>query len=133
MHDTGKVLAGLAIFVLLVTSPLWMNALSSEGPERPDLTLPPNGAAECVRDVEFMRASHMDLLNTWRDEVVRHDERWEMVKMDGVERRLAKSLTGTCLDCHSNKDEFCDTCHTYAAVSPTCWTCHVVPKEAQHG
>jgi hypothetical protein len=133
MHDTGKVLAGLAVFAVLVTSPLWMNALSGEGPERPELTLPPNGAAECVRDVELMRASHMDLLNTWRDDVVRHDERWETVELGGVERRLSKSLTGTCLDCHSNKDEFCDRCHTYTAVSPTCWTCHVVPGEATNG
>ena len=28
------------------------------------------------------------------------------------------SLSNTCLDCHSNKAEFCDNCHTYASVKP---------------
>ena len=28
------------------------------------------------------------------------------------------SLTRTCMDCHSNKAEFCDRCHNYLAVRP---------------
>jgi hypothetical protein len=41
------------------------------------------------------------------------------------------SLTGTCLTgCHTNKAEFCDRCHNYAAVSVYCWDCHVDPKLA---
>jgi hypothetical protein len=40
------------------------------------------------------------------------------------------SLSNTCLDCHSNKAEFCDRCHNYASVSPYCWDCHIDnPKE----
>ena len=27
------------------------------------------------------------------------------------------SLSNTCLDCHSNKAEFCDRCHNYASVT----------------
>jgi hypothetical protein len=41
------------------------------------------------------------------------------------------SLTGTCLDCHSDKEKFCDACHTYSAVDPYCWDCHVIPEEAK--
>jgi hypothetical protein len=130
MYDAGKIIVGLAIFLVLVTSPLWFNALSDAEPTVPELKMPPNGAANCVKDREWMRASHMDLLNEWRDDVVREDDRWYTFTVGGEEKNVAKSLTLTCLDCHSNKADFCDTCHTYMAVSPYCWDCHVVPKEA---
>jgi hypothetical protein len=39
------------------------------------------------------------------------------------------SLSRTCMDCHSNKADFCDRCHDYLAVNPYCWDCHVEPKE----
>ena len=35
-----------------------------------------------------------------------------------------------CMKCHTNKEKFCDECHTYAAVKPYCWDCHIQPKEA---
>jgi hypothetical protein len=41
------------------------------------------------------------------------------------------SLSQGCLGCHSNKEQFCDTCHNYAGVKPNCWSCHNVPKEAK--
>ena len=34
------------------------------------------------------------------------------------------SLTRGCLDCHSNKAEFCDRCHASAGVTPKCFDCH---------
>jgi len=39
------------------------------------------------------------------------------------------SLQNTCMECHSNKSKFCDQCHTYAAVNPFCWECHIQPEE----
>ena len=30
---------------------------------------------------------------------------------------------------HESKQDFCDSCHTYAGVSPNCWDCHNVPEE----
>jgi hypothetical protein len=74
-----------------------------------------------------MRADHMTLLNEWRDLVVRENQR-TYTATDGTEYEM--SLTKTCLDCHSNKEEFCDKCHTYADVSPYCWDCHVESMEA---
>jgi len=68
----------------------------------------------------------MDLLNQWRDQVVRQGSRY-MVGPRGA--RLEKSLTNSCLDCHSNKENFCDRCHNYMAVSPYCFNCHLTPKE----
>lgn len=129
MYDFGKVIAGLLIFLALATSPLWINAISEEGPAAPEIKSPPNGAKECVADTDYMRSSHMDLLNNWRDDVVRRDDRWYNFDLDGVETTVRKSLTETCLSCHSNKTEFCDACHAYTAVDPYCWDCHVIPKE----
>ena len=30
----------------------------------------------------------------------------------------------------NTSDQFCVSCHTYAAVKPTCWSCHVGPEGA---
>jgi hypothetical protein len=128
MYDAGKIVAGLAVFVVLATSPLWYNALSAESPARPELVGPPNGAVECVESKEYMSANHMDLLDQWRDRVVRDDVRTYTSEMSGKDYEM--SLSNTCMDCHSNKSQFCDSCHTYAAVQPYCWDCHVEPREA---
>ena len=127
MYDAGKIVAGLAVFAVLATSPLWMNAISAESPERPEIVGPPNGAVECVESREYMAANHMDLLDVWRDRVVRDDERNYTSELSG--KTYEMSLSNTCMDCHSNKSQFCDSCHTYAAVQPYCWTCHVDPRE----
>ena len=69
-----------------------------------------------------MRNSHMQLLVDWREQVVRDNQR-QFTSYTG--KVYEKSLTRTCLQCHTNKAEFCDRCHRYAAVSgPYCWDCH---------
>ncbi len=129
MYDTGKIVGGLAVFVVLATSPLWYNALSAAPPDRPKLQLPTNGSTECVEATEYMRANHMDLLDTWRDTVVREDVRSYTSGLSG--KSYTMSLSDTCLECHSNKAQFCDACHTYSAVTPYCWDCHVIPEGGQ--
>lgn len=128
MYNAGKIIGGLVIFGVLMTSPLWYNALTAAPTDAPKLDPPPNGSTRCVESKEYMRANHMDLLNEWRDEVVRKGERDYASTVDG--RSFEMSLSRTCMDCHSNKAEFCDRCHTFLAVSPYCWDCHVEPKEA---
>jgi hypothetical protein len=127
MHDVGKIAGGLVVFLVLATSPLWYNALSASTPAVPELGQPPNGSQQCVESKEYMRAFHMDLLNQWRDDVVRNGERDYTSSLFGSTYDM--SLSRTCMDCHSNKAEFCDRCHTYLAVSPYCWDCHVEPRE----
>ena len=68
----------------------------------------------------------MQLLDEWRDEVVRDGER-QMQVVNGKE--YEKSLMNACMQCHADKKKFCDECHVYAAVKPYCWDCHYVPKE----
>ena len=80
---------------------------------------------QCVLPLEEQRDRHKELLNDWKQSVVREGDSI-YVASDGEEYNM--SLTGTCLDCHSNKAEFCDQCHSYAAVIPTCWNCHKLPE-----
>ena len=129
MFDSGKVIAGLIVFLILVTAPLWYGAISGRGGEVPELVLPVElEGQDCIRDTEYMRASHMDLLNQWRDDVVRKGERVYEAP-DG--RRYVMSLQNTCMSCHYNKTEFCDRCHDYMSVEPYCWQCHVEPQERE--
>ncbi len=125
MYDAGKIVPGLILFLGLVTFPMWYGVASGAPAGRPDLVV---GTEEkrCVESTEFMRASHMVLLESWRDQGVREGET-EYVSADGKRHEI--SLTGNCLSCHTNKAEFCDRCHEYTQVKPVCWDCHLAPKE----
>ncbi len=124
MHDTGKILAGLVIFLGLATSPLWYNAASGKGHECPQPVLPAH-EKQCVEGTEYMKANHMDLLNQWRDQVVREGAR-EYIASDG--KKYDISLSRTCMKCHTSRKDFCTACHDYAGVKPYCWSCHVEPE-----
>ncbi len=128
MYDSRKIIPALAIFVALITSPMW---LSHGRPAAPDLKIDTPAIRKlaerrCVEPAEYMKANHMQLVDSWKDEVVRHGKR-EYTAGDG--RVYEMSLSRTCLHCHSNKERFCDRCHEYQGVKPDCWSCHVVPKE----
>lgn len=129
MNDKGKIIVGIVIFLIIFTFPFWYS-MGKEG-KAPELVLTPKAkeAKVCVRDTEWMAANHMALLDLWRDTVVRKNER---VYVNEQGKEFMMSLSNTCLDCHSNKAEFCDRCHDYASVSPYCWDCHIDnPKEAK--
>jgi hypothetical protein len=123
MYDAKYVIPGIIVFVVLFTSPFWMN-FTSASYARPDVKLPA-GEKECVEPVEFIRAEHMVLLNSWRDKALREGERTYTSSTGKV---YEASLQNTCMSCHANKQEFCDKCHTANAVEPYCWDCHVEPK-----
>ena len=130
MNDKGKIIAGIVIFFIVATSPFWFNMFKAKGPA-PELVLTPKAKAaeKCVRETAFMTANHMQLLDEWRDTVVRKAERI-YVNAEGKEFNM--SLSNTCLDCHSNTAEFCDRCHQYASIEPYCWDCHIDnPKETK--
>ena len=127
MHDAGKVITGLVIFLGLVAAPLLYNLGSGQAGYIPDLEKA-TGGEQCVRDSAYMTTHHMDLLDEWRDQVVRKGERFE-TGSDG--NRYERSLTNTCLGCHKSREKFCDRCHTYLGVEPYCWDCHIVPEEVR--
>lgn len=125
MYNKGFIISGLIIFVLFVTFPVWFNHLDAGPMPKPEL--PPGGEKQCVAPAAEMRDTHMQLLNEWRDDVLRNSDR-VAVTVDG--KQFRKGLQTACMQCHSNKEKFCDSCHDYAAVQPTCWDCHLTPVEA---
>lgn len=129
MNDRNKIITGLVVFFVLVTFPFWYN-LGKAAPV-PELKLSEKAKAAkvCVEPKEFMKSEHMQILDVWRDAVVRNADRLYL-SSSGKEYNMSLS-TGeeSCMGCHSNKAEFCDKCHNYASVDPYCWDCHIEPKE----
>jgi hypothetical protein len=78
----------------------------------------------CVRPTPFMRRNHMELILHQRDVTVH----------TGV--RSTKYGLDDCVACHvsysadskpvpiNGEDQFCDSCHEYAAVEINCFECH---------
>jgi hypothetical protein len=125
MHDAGKVIFGLVIFLAIVALPAWQQALTGELGGPPDLKIESKSPV-CVAETAFMRSLHMDLLNDWRDEAVRDGDR-TYVGLEGVE--YEKSIGATCLgSCHTSQEEFCDRCHDYVGAEVYCWGCHAEQK-----
>ena len=127
MRERTVIIGALALFLVILTAPVWYARAAGVTARPPDLTRPETEKA-CVMPVGYMRTSHMDLLMTWRDDVVRRHDR-TFRSPDG--KTYTKSLTGTCLRCHTKRAEFCDRCHTFANVTPYCWDCHVDPASIQ--
>ena len=88
------------------------------------------GMKTCVAPTMDMRRNHMEYLKHQRDEVVHKGD------------RTSKFALAECVSCHASKDkkghavpvnakdQFCDSCHDYAAVNITCFQCHrKVPEE----
>lgn len=79
---------------------------------------------KCVEPTDVMRKEHMNMILHQRDETVHN----------GI--RGAKHSLKDCIDCHAGYDEknqpipinaegqFCESCHTYTAVSMDCFGCH---------
>lgn len=159
MYDKLKILPFLIIGVCLFLSPMWYDNIFGKGTKAPEPVLTPKAkeAGQCVAPKAYIKAWHMQLLDAWRQEVVRDDQRyfntnenlwWDyslspklledwrrFVSNSDVQapgkagKTYYKSLQQTCMNCHSNKTEFCDQCHNYMGVNPYCWDCHIAPKE----
>lgn len=135
LYDGGKIFVGLIIFVAIAAFPFFNNIGKVSAKPEPKIDTPEiqrlekeTGKKQCVESKAFMRSEHMQLLNNWRDSVVRDGNRIYM----GVGSKLFDmSLQKTCMKCHSNKKKFCDECHNYVAVKPYCWDCHIAPKEKE--
>jgi hypothetical protein len=120
MHDSGKILTGLAVFLAIVTSPFWYQTVKGAEAAPPELTVGSESAG-CIEPGTYMRSLHMDLLDRWRGESVRTSD-VTYIASDGKE--YEKSLNGTCMGCHTSQAEFCDRCHDYVGADPHCWDCH---------
>lgn len=125
MYNANKIITGLVIFAILLAFPIWNNVASGKSSYVPEPKIVTD-EKQCVEPKQYMKDTHMQLLEEWRQSVVRDGTRM-YVASDG--KKYDISLTNTCMKCHSNKKEFCDQCHNYAGVSPNCWDCHNAPEE----
>jgi hypothetical protein len=133
IYNANKIIPALLVFLGLVTFPLWYNMGKAAPAPEPKIDTPAiqrMAQKQCILPKDEMRTGHMQLLNDWRTEVVRNGKKI-YVAYDG--KKYDMSLQNECMKCHSNKEEFCDKCHTYAGLAadstPYCWTCHIAPKE----
>lgn len=129
MYNGGKIIAGLVVFLAIFLFPFYYNFGKANAKPEPKLNTPviqQLTEKKCVESRDFMRKEHMQLLNDWRDSVVRDGNR---IYVNAEGKKFTMSLQNTCLNCHSNKKEFCDSCHNYMAVKPYCFSCHIQPKE----
>jgi hypothetical protein len=124
VSDRPTILAGLAVFLAAASFPFWYNAATARTSAGPALELPPG--KQCVAPVDYMKAYHMRLLDSWRDQAVRTGVR-QYTSPSGKTYDI--SLTGTCLgQCHQDRAKFCDRCHSYMGVQAAyCWSCHNSP------
>jgi hypothetical protein len=128
LHDGKKIILGLLIFLGLATFPAWYLVAHGGHGDVPELAKPVSGD-RCVESKDFMRAHHMQLLDGWRDAVVREGRR-TYTSRDFPGRTYEMSLTKTCLRCHADREKFCDRCHATLSVAPSCWECHDAPRMA---
>lgn len=129
MYINGKIIAGLLVFIAIVSFPFVYSMGTNIVKPEPKIDTPviqQMAVKQCVEPRAFMRAEHMQLLNDWRDSVVRDGNR---VYVGSGGKQYNMSLQNTCMHCHSNKKEFCDNCHNFMSVKPYCWDCHIAPKE----
>lgn len=126
-RDAWKVVIGVVIFLGFFTFPIWYNlALGQQDWNEP--TIAAGAGSECIMERSKIRVEHMELLDDWRDEAVREAHRFRP-NVQGTHRN--KSLTKTCMGCHTDREEFCGRCHTFVGVEGElfsevyCWDCHV--------
>ncbi|MCB7038770.1 sulfate reduction electron transfer complex DsrMKJOP subunit DsrJ [Eggerthella sinensis] len=124
MYKGKHIILFVGLFILLVAAPLIVNFGNASAAPEPNVDTPAINALdkkECVESAEYMRSSHMQLLDSWRNDVVR-DGATEYTGANGQVYEI--SLDDTCLACHTNREEFCDSCHEYSSVELYCWDCH---------
>lgn len=123
MYNAKVVTIGIIILLLVFSSPFWASWIGMD--YKSSGVVLPQGELSCIESTEFMRANHMRLLDEWRDQALRKEDRCYVSDLDG--KRWEISLQNTCMKCHANYESFCQRCHVANSVHPYCWTCHVTP------
>jgi len=156
MYKGSKIIASLIIFVAFLTFPFFYNmGKVNAGPENLSASISQLAGKQCVEPAEYMRANHMQLLSKWRNSDVR-DGKTVYINSQGEKSDISLQ---SCVECHATQatanpvgasnpvgvskpvgvsnpalntssDQFCVSCHNYAAVKPTCWSCHSGPEGA---
>lgn len=119
----------LRMMLVLLTVVLLGNTIVLADVPKP--VIPKGNAEKCVLPKEEMRVDHMKYILHQRDETMHRGIRTKKFSLKG------------CIDCHTVKDDagkivsykdkkhFCNSCHTYAAVSIDCFECHASTPTAK--
>lgn len=109
------VLMGVAVITAILGAPAYAGDL---------LPLVPKASGTCVEDPGVMRRNHMDFLAHQRDATLREGIRGTKHSLkECISCHVQKGQDGTMLPVNA-EGQFCQTCHTYAAVSVDCFQCH---------
>ncbi len=114
-------LAGLLVTLLALVAGSGLG-MAGDGARSTIAPVPAKGRGDkCVADTSFMRRYHISVLIHLRDYTVH----------DGI--RTKQFSLNECIDCHagaktgsvaSAREDFCQSCHSYAGVTLDCWDCH---------
>jgi len=105
------VVAGVVIlspFAYSVGRFAWASIFSTP---RPFLQVAADPSRRCVRDPAWMRQNHRVFLQELRDKTVR----------EGIRNEVTLR---SCSQCHKDKAQFCDKCHSSVNLHPDCFECH---------
>lgn len=124
MYKPARIGAFVVVCLAILLAPLLINHAQAPQPMTSALATPQIEALDqhrCIESTEYMRADHMKLLDDWRNEVLRGTA---TMYQSSTGQIYDMSLEETCFSCHSNRAEFCLSCHDVVAVSTDCWNCH---------
>jgi hypothetical protein len=113
----SRALAFLVTF--LIAWPMMQSAYAG-GVPKPSATIESPGT-QCVAPPEEMRRNHMEMLKHQRNLTMREGVRGTKVSLNGCIECHASKKTGSVI---GSNDNFCQSCHAYAAVKLDCWDCH---------
>ncbi len=116
-ENTGLITTVIVILVIILpivySIVSHVSAQSNPDPQ-PFLEMPDPQYKNCVRETEYMRYNHWELLRGIREEVVRYGKREDI--------NLNK-----CRECHTSREQFCNKCHNAVSMTPDCFGCHYYP------
>ena len=104
-----------ALLALALAAPL------AAGGGTPKPVIEPARGGKCIAPRDQMRRTHMKLLLHQREETVRRGVRGAKVSLQRCVECHASRATGSVA---ASKDDFCESCHSYAAVKLDCFECH---------
>jgi hypothetical protein len=111
----------VAVFVIVILAPFvysLVRPVVARGSAPGDVFIELPDEGECVRETEYMRFRHMDLLKETREDVIRRGVRGEI------------TLSG-CRNCHTYRGQFCNKCHDAVTLSVDCFGCHYYPESVE--
>ena len=131
MGLSRKIKQQFAVIAVLIATGFGFGSVAQGDDSGAKRSIGANAGDACVRETQWMRRNHMDLLKHDRDRTLRQ----------GI-RPVEGSIKG-CVDCHTNQDdhgayipvnaegEFCSGCHSYTSVKIDCFECHATKPDVR--